>query len=152
MSKRWQDFAREAAKTTPTTPPLRFRPHHFLCTLGFQGKGYNSAFTANMARVVTDLNTVPHRQIEVTAGLDTLCGPCPNHNGKTCGEESRIARLDNDHARALGLHPGQKLSWAAARTRIRERVQPGDLSRLCEGCQWLSLGACEAALRALHDE
>ena len=36
------------------TKPLRYRPHHFLCSLGFEGKGYSDAFTANMEAIVMD--------------------------------------------------------------------------------------------------
>mgnify|MGYP003549100712 CR=1 FL=1 len=32
--------------------PVRYRPHHFLCSLGFQGKGYSDGFTANMSAIV----------------------------------------------------------------------------------------------------
>lgn len=28
--------------------PVRYRPHHFLCSLGYEGKGYSEAFTDNM--------------------------------------------------------------------------------------------------------
>ena len=34
---------------------LSFRPHHFLCTLGFEGKGYSDAFTRNMAEIADAL-------------------------------------------------------------------------------------------------
>ena len=32
--------------------PLRYRPHHFLCSLGYEGKGYSPGFTANMTAIV----------------------------------------------------------------------------------------------------
>ena len=36
------------------TTPVRFRPHQFLCSLGFEGKDYSDAFTANMTAIVLD--------------------------------------------------------------------------------------------------
>ena len=43
-------------------PPIRFRPHHFLCSLGFEGKGYSEAFTANMTGIVMGRLRAPERR------------------------------------------------------------------------------------------
>ena len=134
------------------TKAVRFRPHHFLCALGFQGKGYSESFTQNMAGVVARLrghdggNTL----IEVTGQADSLCAPCPHRRGQSCVKAAQIAALDERHAHALGLHEGQRLTWADAQSRIRTHVPPGSLRDLCAGCQWLEFGLCEAALSALH--
>ncbi|GGH20475.1 hypothetical protein SAMN05444007_101402 [Cribrihabitans marinus] len=133
--------------------PIRFRPHHFLCALGFRGKGYSDAFTGNMARIVQDGLRGPGgdaRQIEVVGATDDICIPCPHRRGTLCAKETRIAALDARHAAALNLAAGDLLTWGAAKERIRALVAPGDLSRLCAGCQWLAAGYCEGALRALH--
>jgi hypothetical protein len=50
----------------------------------------------------------------------------------------------------LGLRPGDRLTWAQAKARIRTLVQPGDLATVCAGCQWLKLGYCEDSLFDLH--
>jgi hypothetical protein len=42
------------------------------------------------------------------------------------------------------------LTWSEAKRRIVKRVPPGSLTQLCADCQWLELGLCETALRALH--
>ena len=133
---------------------VTFRPHHFLCALGFQGKGYSDEFTANMAGIVNRLRG-PHgagMEIEVTFQADHVCAPCPLRRGQTCEHGAKIAGLDNRHAQALGLSDGARLTWGAARARIREAVPPGALQTLCAGCGWLEAGLCESALRALHDE
>lgn len=135
--------------------PLYFRPHHFLCALGFQGKGYSDAFTDNMAALVDGKLRAEgggEIAVEVTAMTDSICAPCPHRSGVLCKSQDRIAALDRRHARALKLAPGDRLLWAEALERIRENVAPGDLSRLCAGCQWLEGGMCEAALVALHAE
>ncbi len=130
--------------------PLRFRPHHFLCALGFRGKGYSDAFTAGMARHVALLRSDPATMIEVVPGIDAICGPCPKRSGSQCFSQEKIDRLDAAHAAALGLSPGDRLSWAEALDRIRAAVRPSDLASLCAGCRWLSLGLCESALTRLH--
>ena len=60
--------------------PLLFRPHHFLCSLGFQRAGYSDGFTENMTEIVVgrlraeDGDSV---EIEVISATDDICDPCP---------------------------------------------------------------------------
>lgn len=132
---------------------LRLRPHHLLCALGYQGKGYSPEFTTNMTALVLGSLRAPGGEltrIGITAGADAICAPCPSRRGEGCEAQARIDRLDASHAKVLDLTPGDRLTWGEARARIRDRVRPGDLARICEGCQWLPLGLCEAALAALH--
>ena len=135
------------------TDPITFRPHHFLCALGFQGKGYSDSFTANMAQIVDRLRAPDGDDvlIEVTVQADHICAPCPHRMGQSCAKAAKIAVLDQRHATALGVQDGTRLTWGDAKERVRARVAPGDLSSLCAGCTWLSLGLCEAALARLHD-
>lgn len=136
------------------TPPIRFRPHHFLCALGFQGKGYSDAFTANMAAIVVDRLRAPDGDevlIETTGHTDDICTPCPKRRGRLCTNQQAIATLDRAHAAALKLRPREQLTWGQAQQRILDNVPPGSLSTLCAGCQWLDLGLCESALQDLHD-
>lgn len=133
--------------------PLRFRPHHFLCALGFQGKGYSDLFTANMSAIVLGRLRTPGgdgTQIEVTDAADDICAPCPKRQGEGCETGAKIARLDAAHARALNLAPGDRLTWGEAKARIRGSVPTGSLRHLCAGCAWQPLGLCEAALGRLH--
>ncbi len=135
--------------------PLKFRPHHFLCSLGFQGKGYSDSFTANMTDIVVGQlrsESGDQTEIEVVGDTDAICTPCPKRRGNLCENQDKIATLDARHARALGLFVGSKLTWGEAQRRIIKRVPPGSLKQLCKGCQWLELGLCETALKALHDQ
>ena len=131
---------------------ITFRPHHFLCALGFQGKGYSDSFTANMASIVEQLRAPDSASVEivVTYHADSICAPCPHKHGQSCKKASKIAALDRRHARALSLADGDCLTWATAQARMIADVPPGSLAQLCAGCQWLELGLCEAALSELH--
>ena len=132
---------------------VTFRPLHFLCSLGFQGKGYSDDFTANMSGIVVDRLRAPGGDdtvIEVTGATDDICAPCPKRRDTLCTEQDKIAALDRRHARALGLFVGSNLTWGDAKRRIVKRVPPGSLATLCAGCQWLELGLCEKALSELH--
>ncbi|ATX66413.1 DUF1284 domain-containing protein [Roseinatronobacter bogoriensis] len=134
------------------TEGISFRPHHFLCTLGFQGKGYSGAFTQNMAAIVNRLRAPDGGavRIQVTYQADSICAPCPHKRGLSCKEAAKINTLDTRHADALSLRDGDSLTWAEAQARIVARVPQGSLEQLCGGCQWLELGLCETALSALH--
>lgn len=136
-------------------PGITFRPHHFLCSLGFQGQGYSDDFTANMARIVIDTLRAPGGDtvmIEVTGTTDDICAPCPKRRETTCSEQEKMAALDTRHARALRVFVGTRISWGEAKRRIVKQVPPGALETLCAGCQWLELGLCEKALSELHAE
>lgn len=134
--------------------PLHLRPHHILCAIGFEGKGYSDDFTANMARLVAQLRAPggDGQMIQIAPAADDICGPCPLRRGALCASQAKINRLDADHSAALGIAPGETLSWGAAQERARAKVAPGDLARLCAGCQWLELGICERALARLHEK
>lgn len=134
-----------------TDQPIRFRPHHFLCALGFEGKGYSAGFTQNMAGIVVGRLRAPGggtTEIEVVGAADDICAPCPSRRGTGCESAARIGWLDAAHAQALGLKPGARLSWAEAQDRMK--TLPDDaLQQICTPCQWLALGMCEAALKRL---
>jgi len=134
--------------------PLQLRPHHFLCALGYRGVGYSDGFTANMTAIVTDglkSRDGDATEIEVIGATDDICAPCPKRRGDLCTDQAKISALDLAHSKALGVRPGDRLTWGQAKARIRSLVQPGDLSGICTGCQWLELGYCEASLKNLHD-
>lgn len=141
------------ARDPAPPPPLRLRPHHVLCALGFEGKGYSDAFTANMASLVEGRLRGPEggaTAIEIVGAADAICAPCPRRRGAGCLDQPKIDGLDARHGAALGLVPGDRLTWAEALDRVRGRVRPGDLARLCAGCSWLAGGMCERALARLH--
>lgn len=134
-------------------PPLRLRPHHLLCALGYRGAGYSDDFTANMTRLVAEGLQAPGggaTEIEITGQADAICAPCPKRRGTGCENQRGIDRLDAAHGARLGIAPGDRLTWAEAQARIVAHVAPGDLAQLCGSCSWRDLGYCEAALKALH--
>lgn len=133
--------------------PVRYRPHHFLCSLGFEGKGYSEAFTANMTAIVMGRLRAQGGDatvIEVTGAADDICAPCPKRRGNLCTSQDKIKVLDRAHAAALALAPRERLTWGEAKARIRRNVPPGSLKTLCQGCEWEPYGMCEAALDRLH--
>lgn len=136
-------------------PNLTLRPHHILCAIGYQGKGYSDAFTANMTAVVTGRLRAPgggREKITITTLADSLCAPCPHKRGSGCDNDQQIKQLDLRHASRLKLRHGDQMSWTEAKSRVLKFVPVGSLSELCKGCQWLDHGLCNAALQDLHQK
>lgn len=126
---------------------LKFRPHHFLCTLGFRGKGYSPDFVANFSAIVARLTD--QSPIEVVESVDSICTPCPSNRAGRCTDASKIEKLDQAHLEILDLTLGSVLTWGEAKTRIRDRMSVSDFNRACKSCSWKELGVCENALRDL---
>jgi len=128
---------------------IRFRPHHFLCTVGFEGKGYSESFVDNYVRVAHGLRETPdgdQTAIEVTSGTDSICEPCPNRRDDRCETESKIRSLDEAHAKILGIRAGDRLTWGEAKEKIRTKMTVEKLRAACAPCAWLKAGMCERAL------
>lgn len=128
------------------------RPHHVLCAIGWQGRGYSPEFTRNMDRIVLGrLRADPQTEVVFTAHSDAICAPCPSRRGYGCEMQDRIAALDRCHAEALSIAPGQRMRWAEASGPAVSRLRPDDLDRICAGCRWLELGLCKSALAKLQE-
>lgn len=129
---------------------IRFRPHHFVCTLGFEGKGYTPLFVENYQKIVDTLNNDPNTLIEVTEQLDDVCAPCIHQRSNNlCAKQTLIQQLDDAYCALLGLKDGEVISWENAKHLIKEKVSLENFHVSCEGCQWKALGVCENALKEL---
>ncbi|MBS0271148.1 MAG: DUF1284 domain-containing protein [Proteobacteria bacterium] len=131
---------------------ISFRPHHFLCTLGFQGKGYSPGFVQNYWQIVIALHQNEELPIQVVQHVDSVCGLCPYNGNGVCATEEKIQTLDLRHSQILGISPGDHLTWKEAKERIKKQMTLQAFHKACQGCQWKSCGVCETALRELREE
>jgi hypothetical protein len=127
---------------------ISFRPHHFLCTLGFKGKGYSPAFVDNFQKIVDQLQDDETLPIRVVEKSDTICQACSYERGGSCHTEAKIAKLDQAHQEILQLPA--VITWSAAKTRLRQAMSLEKFHRACAPCRWKALGVCEQALQQLH--
>ena len=132
------------AKITP--PAVQFLPHHVLCTLGFEGKGYSPRFVKNYAHIKKHLTA--DTPIQIMPGLDAICAACPNHNNNVCQKETLIQALDNRHKKALNL-TYKTYTWNTLIKKVKSNIEPSDLQTLCRNCAWLPLGVCANAVAKL---
>jgi hypothetical protein len=133
------------------TIKVRFRPHHFLCTLGFSGKGYSPSFIRNYNSIVKLLKNDPRTLIEVVQDGDDICTKCPNLiDDKKCVMQEKVNALDKAHLAVLDINYGEILSWQSALELLREKMTIDKFNQACQKCEWKKLGICQEALENLQ--
>ncbi|MFV0294405.1 MAG: DUF1284 domain-containing protein [Paracoccus sp. (in: a-proteobacteria)] len=123
-----------------------------MCAIGWAGHGYSPEFSANMdAVVIGRLRADPQTTVEFTNTADTICTPCPHRRGTGCSSADKITELDRQHAAALGIRAGDRMSWHEAQSHAISCLKPDDLDQICSRCQWLEYGLCKQALQRLQE-
>lgn len=113
---------------------VHLRPHHGLCLGFFEGYGYSDGFSQNMAAVLSGLRA--DTAIELSEGLDCICGNCPNRDSGC----PNAAKYDRRVLEACGLTAGQKMTWAEFAGKLMECVtDPGKLEEICGDCRWIPI-------------
>ena len=125
---------------------IEFRPHHFLCTFCFKGKGYSPEFVDNYQVIAAQLKQDADTPIRVVNHTDSICSPCPHRQGLRCTTEAKVQHLDQAHAGALEIQPGDVLTWREAKNRIAERIDLNTFHKICATCSWKASGICESVL------
>lgn len=130
---------------------ISFRPHHFLCALCFQGRGYSPAFVSNFETIMAELNGPDGdtTSINIVGHTDSICAPCPNRRNLSCTTQEKIDKLDAAHAEALQILPGQTITWGEAKEKIASHIPLSTFHRICEGCEWKAYGICEQVISGL---
>lgn len=129
---------------------LSFRPHHFLCTIGFQGIGYSPHFVENYKKIVEAIQKDEELLIQVVVSEDSICSACPHQSTQGCAVEEKIQGLDARHAQILRLKQGDILSWREAKQRLKDHMTLDGFHQACSGCEWKALGVCESTLKKLR--
>ena len=123
---------------------IRLRPHHLLCTQGYQGKGYSAAFVRNMNAIAARLRNEPETRIELTFGADSLCACCPHRIGENrCDTQEKVTRFDRKVIEYFGLREGE-YSYQALIRAIDAQITPAVLADICADCAWYPVSACRA--------
>jgi hypothetical protein len=130
---------------------IHFRPHHFLCALCFQGKGYSPEFIANFSKIMAYLNSEEGEDaiITVVEHTDSICAPCPSKRDALCVSQKKIIKLDRAHADILKIKQGDTISWKEAKKRIQQEMTLEKFHMACAPCAWKKEGMCESVLRSL---
>lgn len=134
---------------------VRLRGHTLLCLQGFRGKGYSAGFVENLADIHRDLLRHPERWVEVIETPDAVCAACPHRKLSGCslnGDDSEESMQEQDRRvlALLGLQVGARFRWSQILDRVRGAISGDDLSGICGGCRWLSLGYCRDGIDRLR--
>ena len=84
---------------------LLLRGHNLLCLKGFQGYGYDEAFTKNMTEI-NSIRKLPETTISLTSSPDDICSACPNLKNNICGsieQNERIVEMDGEVLKKLDI-------------------------------------------------
>lgn len=131
---------------------IKFRPHHFMCTISFRGKGYSLGFVKNYKKIAKQLNEDENTIIEVVEYMDDICSPCPNRlDDVICKTQDKILKLDKNHKESLELETGQQMTWKEAKNLIKEKMTIEKFHKSCDGCSWKKYGVCQQALIELKE-
>lgn len=116
-----------------------FRPHHFVCFLSFQGKGYNSDFVDRVNEILTTLKDNPQEKlISVVQGCDSACEKCPNRKCGKCQYDEVITSRDLRYMDLLRITEGSQWSFSDMQ-KIRTQIHKDDFIKVCGGCQWADI-------------
>ncbi|MCD4813118.1 DUF1284 domain-containing protein [bacterium] len=132
---------------------LILRPHHILCSLGFNGYGYSPEFIAEIARITKIIKSGRVKTVIIRPGFDNVCQSCPHHeyecSPETLGPRGRhAAELDRRTLRALKLKPGHPYPLPEINERIAN-LSEKNFQEICLGCEWQILGICRESFLAL---
>lgn len=132
---------------------IQFRPHHFMCTIGFQGMGYSPKFINNYQKIIIKITKNPNTLINIVKKQDDICNACPHLRVKTgCISASKVDAIDARHMELLGFEYNEVISWNSAKQIIKTRMTTEKFEYACNGCEWKSFGICIKALQNLHSE
>ena len=118
--------------------PIRIRAHHLLCMQGFQGLGYSSEFTQNMAQIIGEIIKNPFSFITVTAEVDSICECCPHNFQGICNKESisnNIKTVDSIILEKLDLEEGSVISSTSIRS-LTTNLSSQTVKKVCGSCSW----------------
>ena len=118
--------------------PATLRPHHALCALFFEGRGYSEAFIENMTAFVAD----PGQLLQITSGCDALCQACPNNLNDQCVDEAKVSLFDQRTLNHCGeaFQVDQPKSLSELCQNVCEAIlQQGLLAEVCGECEWARL-------------
>lgn len=122
---------------------LHLRPHHLLCLLFYEGKGYDEAFVQNMDRLIAHLHHHQMAQVLLTDGEDYICSCCPQRmeNGQ-CVSNQKVEMLDQRVIDTFHLKIGQYYDYHHLTHQLSKLLNEDNFKKICSECEWYKQGIC----------
>jgi len=122
---------------------LYLRPHHLLCLLFYEGKGYDEAFVKNMDLIIAHLQQHQTVQILLTDGADSICSCCPNQmKNEQCSSNQKVKRLDKEVIHTFALKTGEYYNYHHITNVIHQALNEDNFKKICSECEWYKQGIC----------
>ena len=120
---------------------MKIRAHHFLCMQGFQGYGYNKAFTDNLKKIIERLKKTPGIENKIIIECDIICSACPHNKSGLCEKNKNSGReiqnMDLKVLKKLGLKSGTIIKLKDIFSLIDEKIKTAtDAQDICGNCLW----------------
>ena len=124
------------------------RPHHLLCTQGYEGKGYDALFVENMTAITNLLRGKTDAIIQLVFSTDDLCRFCPKKiDDAMCEDNEKVLRIDKKLIDYFGLEE-KNYAYHAIVAQINAMMTPSILDDICGDCTWYPVSACRKKILA----
>ncbi|MCL2438043.1 MAG: DUF1284 domain-containing protein [Coriobacteriia bacterium] len=121
---------------------LRLRPHHLLCTQGYEGKGYNQEFVRNMTVIVSRLRNEDSTPIKLVFTTDSICDKCPKKVAAgICEKDLKVKMMDKKVMDCFNLEE-DNYSYQEVIKKINKGMTAAMLDDICNDCSWFLESAC----------
>lgn len=119
---------------------FKFRPHHLVCNLCFQGKGYSTKFVENFSAINLALAAnLSAKNIRIVDGVDDICSCCPKNKAGTCTDENLVSILDDSYRALLHLATNEIISLQDVQAKIKQQLSISHFHTTCGECSWMPL-------------
>lgn len=122
---------------------MKLRPHHLLCTQGYEGKGYSDAFVENMTAITDLLRSGERARIDLVFSTDDICAKCPMMlDVDRCEANEKIKRLDQKVVHYFGLEEKSYI-YQEIVCEINTKITASIMDDICSECSWYAVSACK---------
>ena len=125
---------------------LKLRPHHLLCLILFEPKGYDKSYIDFMKKLIEQLCANPETEILLTDGLCITCDYCPHNDGGKCLKEAKVQVIVANILEFTGLEIGAVMRWEELReTAMDKIIRAGKFYEACGTCSYFE--QCKGMIR-----
>ncbi len=122
----------------------KFRVHHILCTVLYQGEGYSGAFCDNMTEKVRELKGKPEESLILVTDPDMICARCPNRTeDDTCmDDKNHVKTKDQKLLKLFGWKEAESYTYQELLEQAVEKLDAEEFIKSCGRCRWYQQGLC----------
>ncbi|MCL2620428.1 MAG: DUF1284 domain-containing protein [Defluviitaleaceae bacterium] len=122
---------------------MKLRPHHLLCTQGYEGKGYSEDFVENMDAITSHLRNSRDAMVEIVLSTDDICNKCPLMIGEDlCETNEKVKTMDRKIVNYFGIEEKNYI-YNQIINKINTNMTTTIMDDICGDCGWYATSACK---------